>query len=69
VSWDTRRSWGIATFSMISLAFFGPIPWIYWRAMITRLLVGMFTPAMRATALISCCRLWKIAGYHPKFQS
>src|SRR5262249_47862601 len=51
VSWDTRRSFGIPTFSMISLAFLGPIPWIYWSAMITRLLVGMLTPAMRATAL------------------
>src|SRR5262249_47877314 len=51
VSWDTRRSFGIPPFSMISLAFLGPIPWIYWSAMITRLLVGMLTPAMRATAL------------------
>src|SRR2546421_3186328 len=37
---------------MISLAFLGPIPWIYWIAMITRLLVGMLTPAMRATAML-----------------
>ena len=34
----------------------GPIPWIYCRAITTRLLVGMLTPAMRATALNSCCR-------------
>jgi hypothetical protein len=34
---------------MISLAFLGPIPWMYCNAMITRLLVGILTPAMRAT--------------------
>src|SRR5262245_10005064 len=53
VSWDTRRSSGIPTFSMISLAFEGPIPWIYCNAIITRLLVGILTPAMRATVIHS----------------
>src|ERR1700730_600644 len=42
---------------MISLAFLGPIPWIYCSAITTRLLVGMLTPAMRATVIHSCCRL------------
>src|SRR5262245_26557845 len=42
---------------MISLAFFGPIPWMYCNAITTRLLVGMLTPAMRATVLHSSCRL------------
>src|SRR5262245_21498626 len=56
VSWATRRSSGIPTFAMISLAFLGPIPWIYCSAITTRLLVGMLTPAMRATAIHSCCR-------------
>src|SRR4029450_3846611 len=41
---------------MISLAFFGPIPWIYCNAITTRLLVGMLTPAMRATVNHSFCR-------------
>src|SRR5262249_46684452 len=41
---------------MISLAFPGPIPWIYCNAITTRLLVGMLTPAMRATAFFSYCR-------------
>src|SRR5262245_48675570 len=40
------------TFSMMSLAFFGPMPWMYWSAITTRLLVGMFTPAIRATACL-----------------
>src|SRR5262245_4189672 len=56
VSWATRRSSGIPTFAMISLAFLGPIPWIYCSAITTRLLVGMLTPAMRATVIHSCCR-------------
>src|SRR5262249_18901799 len=56
VSCDTRRASGIPTFSMISLAFFGPIPWIYCNAITTRLLVGMLTPAMRATVFHSFCR-------------
>src|SRR6516165_9379693 len=56
VSCDTRRASGIPTFVMISLAFLGPIPWIYCSAIMTRLLVGMLTPAMRATAIHSCCR-------------
>src|SRR6187551_1349441 len=34
---------------MISAAFFWPIPWMYWSAISTRLLVGIFTPAIRAT--------------------
>src|SRR5689334_1586489 len=33
---------------MISAAFFLPMPWIYCSAISTRLLVGMFTPAIRA---------------------
>src|SRR5215470_3389598 len=56
VSCDTRRASGIPTFVMISLAFLGPIPWIYCSAIMTRLLVGMLTPAMRATAIHSYCR-------------
>src|SRR6266508_1216563 len=56
VSCDTRRASGIPTFPMISLAFFGPIPWIYCNAITTRLLVGMLTPAMRATVNHSFCR-------------
>src|SRR3954470_13409340 len=34
---------------MMSAAFFWPMPWMYWSAIRTRLLVGMFTPAIRAT--------------------
>src|SRR3954462_2316000 len=34
---------------MISAAFFWPMPWMYWSAIRTRLLVGIFTPAIRAT--------------------
>src|ERR1019366_410312 len=49
LSCDTRRSSGIFTFSMISAAFFWPMPWMYWSAIRTRLLVGIFTPAIRAT--------------------
>src|SRR5215468_4006877 len=56
VSCDTRRASGIPTFVMISLAFLGPIPWIYCSAITTRLLVGMLTPAMRATVSHSYCR-------------
>src|SRR2546423_2485337 len=52
VSCDTRRSAGRLTFSMIWEAFFGPIPWIYCNAITTRLLVGRFTPAIRATCLL-----------------
>src|SRR5476651_1823021 len=33
---------------MISAAFFWPMPWMYWSAIRTRLLVGIFTPAIRA---------------------
>jgi hypothetical protein len=40
---------GDFTFSMISAAFFWPMPWMYWSAISTRLLVGIFTPAIRAT--------------------
>src|ERR1700735_3407753 len=46
---ETRRSTGILTFSMISAAFLWPMPWMYWSAIRTRLLVGIFTPAIRAT--------------------
>src|SRR5215469_3242452 len=56
VSCDTRRASGIPTFVMISLASLGPIPWMYCSAITTRLLVGMLTPAMRATAIHSYCR-------------
>src|SRR5438477_10263247 len=52
VNWDTRRASGRPTLCMISLAFFDPIPCEYWRAMTTRLLVRMLTPAMRATVLL-----------------
>src|SRR5579863_10227472 len=48
----TRRSGGIPTFSVMSLANFGPIPWIYCSAITTRLLVGILTPAMRATSAL-----------------
>src|ERR1700753_2437782 len=34
---------------MMSAAFFWPMPWMYWSAIKTRLLVGIFTPAIRAT--------------------
>src|SRR6185312_9525195 len=34
---------------MISAALFGPMPWMYWSAITTRLLVGILTPAIRAT--------------------
>src|SRR5215468_8463866 len=34
---------------MMSPAIFGPMPWMYCSAISTRLLVGMFTPAIRAT--------------------
>src|ERR1700722_5799505 len=34
---------------MISAAFFWPMPWMYCSAIRTRLLVGIFTPAIRAT--------------------
>src|SRR5271154_4136321 len=33
----------------MSAAFFWPMPWMYWSAICTRLLVGIFTPAIRAT--------------------
>src|ERR1700694_2724451 len=33
----------------MSAAFFWPMPWMYWSAIRTRLLVGIFTPAIRAT--------------------
>src|SRR6188474_2432121 len=47
----TRRCSGMPAFLQTSLANLGPIPWMYWRAMITRFWVGMFTPAMRATSV------------------
>jgi hypothetical protein len=34
---------------MMSAALFEPMPWMYWSAIKTRLLVGIFTPAIRAT--------------------
>src|ERR1700742_620584 len=34
---------------MISAAFFWPMPWMYWSSIKPRLLVGIFTPAIRAT--------------------
>src|SRR5207248_11060982 len=34
---------------MISAALFWPMPWMYCSAISTRLLVGMLTPAIRAT--------------------
>src|SRR5207342_1369508 len=46
-SW-TRRSGAIDSFSVISLALAWPMPWIYWSAITTRLLVGRLTPAIRA---------------------
>jgi hypothetical protein len=45
----TRRCTGILTFSTISFAFDSPMPWMYCSAMTTRLLVGILTPAIRAT--------------------
>src|SRR5437879_8381460 len=33
----------------MSAAFFWPLPGMYWSAIRTRLLVGIFTPAIRAT--------------------
>src|ERR1700724_1020384 len=39
----------MCTFSMISCAFLAPMPWMYCSAITTRLLVGMLTPAIRAT--------------------
>src|ERR1700716_2415015 len=33
----------------MSAAFLWPMPWMYWSAISTRLLVGIFTPAIRAT--------------------
>src|SRR5947209_9981431 len=41
----------MCTLSQISLAFEGPMPWMYWSATSTRLLVGILTPAIRATGL------------------
>src|SRR5262245_18126016 len=34
---------------MMSAAFLWPMTWMYWSAIRTRLLVGVFTPAIRAT--------------------
>src|SRR3954449_2164969 len=56
VSWLTRRSGGMPTLSAISWAFCEPMPWMYWSAMTTRLLVGILTPAMRATCPSPCRR-------------
>ena len=52
VSWDTRRSLGKSDFlhDLASLSA-GPMPWMYCNAITTRLLVGILTPAMRATVL------------------
>src|SRR5207245_11103393 len=49
LNWLARRSAGILAFCMIAAAFFWPMPWMYWSAISTRLLVGIFTPAIRAT--------------------
>src|SRR5580704_8506123 len=38
------------TLCTISLALAWPMPWMYCSAITTRLLVGMLTPAIRATA-------------------
>src|SRR3712207_4679762 len=62
VSWATRRSAGMPTLSVISLAFAGPMPWMYWSGMTTRLLVGMLTPAMRATVHLHVGGLGEAAG-------
>src|SRR6187551_1154981 len=43
---------------MISAAFFWPIPWMYWSAISTRLLVGIFTPAIRATQSLLSPTSW-----------
>src|SRR6202042_1968522 len=40
---------GNFAFSMMAGACFWPMPWMYWSAITTRLLVGIFTPAIRAT--------------------
>src|SRR5215217_6127411 len=56
VSWLTRRSGGMPTLSAISWAFREPMPWMYWSAITTRLLVGILTPAMRATCPSPCRR-------------
>ena len=53
----TRRLSGMFTFSMISRALVGPMPWMYCSAMTTRLLVGMLTPAIRATSAAPLPRL------------
>src|SRR5258708_6474114 len=37
------------TLDTISRAFAGPMPWMYCSAITTRLLVGILTPAIRAT--------------------
>src|SRR4051794_39709968 len=74
LSWLTRRSAGIFTFSMISAAFFWPMPWMYWSAISTRLLVGIFTPAIRATdfspvadpSRTGLCSLLTRAGVHKR---
>src|ERR1700753_3617943 len=40
------------TLDTISRAFAGPIPWMYCSAITTRLLVGILTPAIRATCRV-----------------
>src|SRR3981189_271188 len=69
VNCDTRRSGGMLTLSMISCAFFWPMPWIYWSAITTRLLVGMFTPAMRAKATTPVAGVPALFPKIPKLQS
>src|ERR1700681_5108283 len=44
---------------MISAAFLWPMPWMYWSAISTRLLVGIFTPAIRATDFSPVADLWR----------
>src|ERR1700759_1410131 len=57
---------------MMSAAFFWPMPWMYWSAISTRLLVGIFTPAIRATdfsPVAGQCRgpaFFHVVGLYPQ---
>jgi hypothetical protein len=53
----TRRSAGMPTFLQMSSANLSPMPWMYCRAITTRLFVGILTPAIRATSCSPSCRL------------
>ena len=46
------RAAGIPTFVQISSANLSPMPWMYCRAITTRLFVGILTPAIRATSAL-----------------